>query len=125
MAWSEGLQTIQKNPWGKEKWNQLVTGIDDGDYLLVKGLDFGKGAKDFSIWASSHLYGGIIEIHIDSMDNAPIGTVKIGHTKDELREFTTPVKKTTGIHDLYFVFRGTKKQTGNLFNLDCWSFNPL
>lgn len=125
MAWSEGLQTIQKNPWGKEKWNQLVTGIDDGDYLLVKGLDFGKGAKDFSIWASSHLYGGIIEIHVDSMDNAPIGTVKIGHTKDELREFTTPVKKTTGIHDLYFVFRGTKKQTGNLFNLDCWSFNPL
>lgn len=61
MAWGFGLKTTPKNIWSHERWNQLVTSIDDGEYLMVKGVDFGKGAKTFKVSASAHLYGGILE----------------------------------------------------------------
>ena len=34
MAWGYGLKTTQKNPWARDRWNQLVTDIDEGEYLL-------------------------------------------------------------------------------------------
>lgn len=35
MSWGYGLKTIQKNPWAADHWNQLVTDIDDGEYIKV------------------------------------------------------------------------------------------
>lgn len=122
MAWGEGLETISRNPWAPDKWNQLVTNIDDGEYILVRGVDFGKGAKKFTLSASSHLYGGFIDIYTDSMSTDPIGTIEIGHTKDELKNFTIPINTPSGINDLYFRFRGNDMQKNNLFNLDWWRF---
>ena len=101
---------------------QLVTSIDDGEYLMVKGVDFGKGAKTFKVSASAHLYGGILEIHIDQKDGPCVGTVNISHTKSELREFTTSVVNLNGVHDLYLVFKGGKELKKNLFMLDWWAF---
>ena len=122
MAWGFGLKTTPKNIWSHERWNQLVTSIDDGEYLMVKGVDFGKGAKTFKVSASAHLYGGILEIHIDQKDGPCVGTVNISHTKSELREFTTSVVNLNGVHDLYFVFKGGKELKKNLFMLDWWAF---
>ena len=121
MAWGFGLKTTPKNIWSHERWNQLVTSIDDGEYLMVKGVDFGK-AKTFKVSASAHLYGGILEIHIDQKDGPCVGTVNISHTKSELREFTTSVVNLNGVHDLYFVFKGGKELKKNLFMLDWWAF---
>lgn len=122
MAWGFGLKTTPKNIWSHERWNQQVTSIDDGEYLMVKGVDFGKGAKTFKVSASAHLYGGILEIHIDQKDGPCVGTVNISHTKSELREFTTSVVNLNGVHDLYFVFKGGKELKKNLFMLDWWTF---
>lgn len=122
MAWGYGLKTIPRNLWGPQPWNQLVTNIDDGEYMMVKGVDFGKGAGSFEVWASSHLYGGDMEIRTDSPDGPLAATVKIGPTKDELVKFTTPVRGLSGVHDLYFVFKGSGRQSRNLFNLDRWTF---
>ena len=122
MAWGFGLKTTPKNIWSHERWNQLVTSIDDGEYLMVKGVDFGKGAKTFKVSASAHLYGGILEIHIDQKDSPCVGTVNISHTKSELREFTTSVVNLNGVHDLYLVFKGGKELKKNLFMLDWWAF---
>lgn len=120
MAWGYGLKTTQKNPWARDHWNQLVTDIDEGEYLMVKGVDFKKGASSFKLSASCHLYGGFMEIRLDSKDGTCIGTVKIDHTKGELREFETKLKSVQGVHDLYFVFKGSPMQKGNLFMLDWW-----
>jgi hypothetical protein len=38
---------------------------------------------------------------------------------DIWRTIKTPVRKISGVHDLYFVFRGEKE----LFNFDWWQFN--
>lgn len=122
MAWGYGLKTIPRNPWGAEPWNQIVTGIDDGEYLLLRGVDFGNGADSFGVKASSHLYGGTIEIHTDAPDGPLGGTITIANTQDEFVEFSTRVSNLKGIHDLYLVFRGNSKQKKNLFNLDSWEF---
>lgn len=122
MAWGYGLKTIPRNPWGAEPWNQIVTGIDDGEYILLRGVDFGHGAGSFRVNASSHLYGGTIEIHTDAPDGPLAGTITIPNTQDEFVEFSTPVSNLKGIHDLYLVFRGNSKQKKNLFNLDSWEF---
>lgn len=35
MHWGFGLKTVAKNPWSRtERWNQWVTGIDDGEYIM-------------------------------------------------------------------------------------------
>lgn len=122
MAWGYGLKTIPRNPWGAEPWNQIVTGIDDGEHLLLRGVDFGNGADSFGVKASSHLYGGTIEIHTDAPDGPLGGTITIPNTRDEFVEFSTRVSNLKGIHDLYLVFRGNSKQKKNLFNLDSWEF---
>ena len=122
MAWGYGLKTEPANPWARGAWNQLVTDIDDSEYIMLRGVDFGKGAKEFSIDAMSHLYGGNIEIRTDSPDGPLAGIVEVGCTKDEMQRFTTPVKGLKGVHDLYLVFRGRDIQKKNLFKLDRWSF---
>ncbi len=122
MAWGYGLKTTTKSSWAKDHWNQLVTDIDDGEYLMLKGVDFGTGASGFTISASSHLYGGTIEIRLDSCEGVCIGNIVIGNTKDELRKFSIRTSKAKGVHDLYFLFKGSKQQKQNLFSLDWWQF---
>ncbi len=123
MSWGYGMRTTPRNPWGPQKWNQLVTAIDDGEYIKVSGVDFADGPKEFSIDAQCPLYGGVIELHVDDVDGPQIGTVTIDGTKNKIKTFTTPVESVKGIHDLYLVFKGSKRQKKNLFNLDSWAFS--
>lgn len=122
MAWGYGLKTMPKNIWARDRWNQFVTDIDDGEYIMVRGVDFGNGAKSIDIDASCHLYGGKIEVRLDYVDGPLVAELDITNTKTEYKTFSSPVKGAKGVHDLYFVFRGSKEQKGNLFNLDSWQF---
>ena len=76
MAWGYGLKTIP-NQWSKDRWNQLVTNVDDGEYIKLRGVDFGSGAKSFTVCASALLYGGTIEIRLDDFDGKLGGKVDI------------------------------------------------
>ena len=45
-AWGYGLKTQPKNQWAqKDRWNQVVMNVDEGKYILVKGVDFRKGER--------------------------------------------------------------------------------
>lgn len=120
MAWGYGLKVTRENPSGPWNPTPFVTDIDEDEYLLVKGVDFKKGAKTFTASCSSHLYGGIMELHIDAVDGPKIGGIAIPNTKDIYKQFECNLKATTGVHDLYFVFKGGKQQKRNLFNWDWW-----
>ena len=123
MAWGYGLKTQPKNEWAqKDRWNQVVTNVDEGKYILVKGVDFRKGASKFEVSASCHMLGGSVEIRLDGVNGQCIGKVDISNTKDEYKIFSTQVKKVKGVHDLYFVFKGGDIQKQNLFFLDWWKF---
>lgn len=122
MAWGYGLKTMPKNLWAPDRWNQYVTNIDDGEYLMLRGVDFGKGAKSLDMDIACHLYGGTVEVRLDDVEGPVIAVIDIDNTKGEYNTFSAPVTGAEGIHDLYFVFRGCKEQKNNLFNIDSWEF---
>ena len=87
--------------------------------MLVKGVDLSTGAESVEVSVSS-IYGGKIEIHTDKIDGPIISTIDV-NSKREMgiwKTFTAPVNNTSGVHDLYFVFKGEK----DLFFFDWWMF---
>ncbi len=124
MAWGYGLKTTPRNRWARHQpWNQLVTGIDDGEYIKVRGVDFGSGAKKFDANVQAYLYGGNMEIRLDDIDGPVIGELTVPGTKGKIETLSCPIKDAKGVHDLYFVFKGSKHQKADLFNFDSWKFS--
>lgn len=115
IAWEEGIETKPDTKAG-----MMVTDIDNGDYIKLRSVDFGKGAKSFQVQASG-LAGGTIEIHLDSVAGELIGSCAIesNSSSPTWATATGKVKKVAGVHDLYLVFKGTG---AGLFNLDRWQF---
>jgi len=117
IAFSEGLKTASDSKTGV-----YVTRIDNGDYIKVRSVDFGKGAKTFEASVASASAGGKIEIHVDSKDGNLIGTLEVTSTGGVqiCKTVSGKVTKTKGVHDVYLVFKGSE---GNLFNFDWWQLN--
>ena len=132
MAWGRGLKTakmgiantgvVNDMPTSTGRRNMYVFDIDDGEYIRLRGVDFGKGARRFSINAAGT---GSVEItlRLDNQDGPTIGTLQIAGTgsADNYQSFTTKVKKAKGIHDLYLCFG---KVSGDI-HLDWWKFDGL
>ena len=115
MAWSQGLKTAKD-----DKSGMYVTSIHNRDFLQVKAVDFGKGAKTFEVRAAT-ITKGKIEIRLDDLDGTLLGVCDISNTGgwNTWKTFVTDVEKVGGVHDLYLVFRGGD---GEMFNMDYWRF---
>jgi len=97
-----------------------VCNIENGDWIKVKGVNFGKtGAKTFSASVAGN--GGQIQISIDKPSEKPIGVCKVTPTggTQESKIRTCKLAKITGVHDVYFKFIGGSV---SLFNFDWWKF---
>lgn len=119
MAWGYGLKNGRL-----DSRNLYVGNIDNGEYIIVRNVDFGvSGPKKFQVCAASVKKGGMIELRIGSPDGTLIGKIKIKETGsvNKYTLNTTNVKNITGIHDLYIVFNGSDP-AGDLFRLDWWKF---
>ncbi len=114
IAFSEGLKTT-----GNSQTGVYVTKIDNGDYLKVRSVDFGKGPKQIEASVASAAQGGTIEVRIDNSDGELLGTIAVENTGgwQNWKTVNGKLKKATGVHDLYFVFKGGD---GQLFNFDWW-----
>ena len=120
IAFSEGVKSASNASTGV-----YICGIHNGDYIKVREVDFGKQSPgSFVIAAASALRGGVVEVRADSVGGEVIAEVAVPHTggwecwqtrKADIR------KPVTGIHDIYFVFKGRKGC--ELFNLDWWRFD--
>ena len=120
MAWGYGLKTTRENPSGPWNPTLFVTDIDDGEFIMLRGVDFKNGAKSMTVNCASHLYGGTMEIRLDSPDGKLAGTITIPNTRDKFMPFKNSLSDAKGNHDLYFVFKGNNFQKRNLFNFDWW-----
>jgi hypothetical protein len=101
-----------------------VSPIKNGDYVKVKGIDFGDGAKSFDARAASAAGGGAIELRLDSQTGTLVGTCSVGSTGG-LTSWATKscsISGATGKHDLFLKFTGG---SGNLFYFNWWKFTPL
>lgn len=116
IAWSEGVKIGRDSDTGV-----YVTNINNGNYIKVRDVDFGKGAKRFQASVASATEGGQIEIRLGGVNGTLVGVCKVGNTggahKWQLN--SAKIKKAKGVHDVYFVFKGAE---GELFNFDWWKF---
>lgn len=119
MAWSKGLETEVSTAGGMN-----LSKIENGDFLKLKGVDFGSGASSFEARVASATSGGSIELRLDSLGGKRIGTCAVAGTGGWQTWSTTTcaVSGATGVHDLFFKFTGG---SGNLFNVDWWKFVPV
>lgn len=117
MAWGYGLKTAPNT----EK-SLSVVDVNSGEYICVRGVDFGKNkARRFEVSALP-LKGGNLKIRLDAPDGKIVGNVNIpqgnGTSKYEL--YSCEVNTVSGVHDLYFSFEGENNK--DLFELDYWKF---
>ncbi|WP_437760819.1 glycoside hydrolase family 43 protein [Sorangium sp. So ce1389] len=119
IAWESGVETEACSEGGIN-----VTSIEDGDYIKVKGVDFGPGAVSFDARVASATGGGSIELRLDSTTGTLVGTCTVEGTGGPQTWVTRScaVDGATGIHDLYLKFTGGN---GPLFNFNWWKFTAL
>ena len=130
MAWGYGLKTakmgientgvVEKMPFSTGKKNMYVTNIDNGEYIRLRGVDFGAvGAKQFILSAAA-TGSCTVTLRLDSADGPVIGmaTIKPSGNLDKYKSFGTKVKNASGVHDLYICFDNA---SGDV-RLDWWTF---
>ena len=106
-----------------EEGGQDVGFIENGDYIVFKGIDFKGGeAKSADFRVSSNGNGGTIEIRVGGLDGTKIGEVEVPVTGgwQTWKTVTTDISNMTGIHDVYLVFKGGESY---LFNVNWWKLN--
>ena len=132
MNWGYGLKSskmgiqntgvVKDMPESTGKRNLYIYDINDGEYIRLRGVDFGsKGAKQFAITASAAIKAGCtITLRLNSNKGPVIGTLNVKSTDsvDKYRTFTTKVKEATGVHDLYICFSNAQGDV----HLDWWQF---
>ena len=114
-CWEEGIETETCSQGGMN-----VANIENGDYIRIKGVDFGDGADSFTASTASAASGGKIELRLDKADGELIGTCDVPGTDgwQNWQQVSCPVE-VSGQHDLYMKFTGG---SGFLFNVDWWKF---
>ena len=119
IAWAWDVQTETCSEGGMD-----VTAIQNGDYIKVKGVDFGSGATSLDVRVASAGSGGNIEARLDSQTGTLVGTCAVTTTggAQTWATKTCPVTGATGKHDLFFVFTGG---SGSLFNFNWWKFHGV
>jgi hypothetical protein len=98
-----------------------ICDIENGDYIKIKGVNFGEGATSFKARVASANNGGNIEIRLDSTTGTLVGTCAVPNTGG-WQNWTTSscsVKGAEGVHDLYLVFKG---DNGKLMTFNWWKF---
>lgn len=117
MAWGYGLKTAPN----ADK-SLSVVDVNNGEYICVRGVDFGKNkARRFEVSALP-LEGGNLKIRLDAPDGKIVGNVNIpqGNETSKYEFYSCEVNAVSGIHDLYLSFEGENNR--DLFELDYWKF---
>jgi hypothetical protein len=120
MAWSYGVRVAKDSTTA----DLFITRLDNNDFIKLRSVDFGEGARIFEAKVAAVSNGSSIEIHLDSLNGILAGnlTVKPTGGGQIWKNLTAKIKNTKGIHDVYFVFKGKE---ADLFNFKYWRFIPI
>ena len=130
MNWGYGLRSakmgipntgvVKDMPESTGKRNMYIYDIDDGEYIRLRGVDFGqKGARRFDVTAAA-TGSCIVSLRLDAPDGPVIGTLTVKSTGsvDKYKAFGAKVQNAIGVHDLYLCFSGVEGDV----HLDWWQF---
>ena len=95
--------------------------IQNGDWVKLRGVDFGDGVGSFKASVASET-GGKMEIRVGGPEGLILGTCDVSSSggMQEWKEVSCKIRKITGVIDLCLKFVGDK---GDLFNVDWWQFS--
>jgi len=116
IAWAWDVKTEPCSEGGMD-----VTAIQKGDYIKVKGVDFGTGAESLDVRVAATQAGGSIEAHLDSLTGKLVATCDVPSTGGAQTWATRScdVSGASGVHDLFLAFNGG---SGDLFKFNWWQF---
>jgi arabinoxylan arabinofuranohydrolase len=100
-----------------------VTNIKNGDWIKVKGVDFGaKGAKKFTATIASTGNDNVIELHLGSPTGKLVGKLTVPNTKNgqTWKTVSCKVDGAVGSQDLFITIKGAEKPE---VNMDWWTFS--
>jgi hypothetical protein len=105
---------------------QDITSIGTGDWVLYRSVDFGTVvATQFVARIAGGApvgVGGLVEVRLDSLGNAPIGSAATSSTGGWQSWLTVPtnISGVTGVHDVYVTF--SSAQTANWISVNWLTF---
>ncbi|MFG1647019.1 glycoside hydrolase family 16 protein [Amycolatopsis sp. NPDC049252] len=105
---------------------QNIGPAGNGDWALYPGVDFGSSAAtNFQARVASGAAGGVsglVEVRLDSLSNAPVGSFAVGNTGGWQSWRTIPANTSavTGVHNVYLTF--TSGQPADFVNLNWFTF---
>jgi arabinoxylan arabinofuranohydrolase len=117
MAVMAGITTSEYTPEGAGTKEMKVTGIDSGDWIALRGVDFGSaGAKKFNGRVTPPAARGVIQIKLDGLDGRAVGYVSVEPGQSTIA--VDLLRTVTGVHDVVFVFYGQG------YDFEQWKFLP-
>jgi hypothetical protein len=110
---------VEKMPFSEGKRNMYIYNVDKDEYIRLRGVDFGEGAKRFNI-STAGTGTATLTVRLDSYNGPVVGTVTIKSTgkMEKYRTFNTKINGAQGVHDLYLCF---DEAEGDI-RLDWWEF---
>lgn len=123
IGWSAGISTENCQAPGGPVYNQNIANINNNDWVGVGNVDFGSvGTTEFKANVASATKGGKIEIRLGSPTGTLAGTLNVNSTGgwQDWEILKTSINNITGIHDVFFVFKGDGSDY--LLNFDYWEF---
>ncbi|MDE6336566.1 MAG: family 43 glycosylhydrolase [Muribaculaceae bacterium] len=116
IAWEEGIGIGYDNIY-----SVYVQDVDPGDWIKLREVNFGEGAKEFTARLRNGKPGAKIEVRLDAPNGELIATLDAATSGNDWAEKSAQVKQRDGIHDLYFVFDGPDGSS-DLLQFDSWQF---
>jgi beta-xylosidase len=120
IAWSKGLKSRENEVVGN-----FIVATRNNTFSKVREVDFREqGASEFTTRVGTTHNGDVsMEIRLDAVDGELIGEIEVPITggSDRWELVTTEVRKVTGVHDVYFIFKG--KAPSEILYFDYWRFS--
>ncbi len=116
IAWAWDVRTETCSEGGID-----VTAIENGDYIKVRGVDFGDGATSLELRVATTSSNSKVEVRLDSQTGKLVGTCALASTggMQTWATQTCAIREASAVHDLFFVFTGG---SGSLLNFNWWKF---
>lgn len=120
IAWSEGLKSRQNDVVGN-----FIVATQNNSFSKVREVDFRKdGASQFTARVgTTHNADVNMEVRLDAVDGELIANLEVPLTggSDRWELVSAEIDGVTGLHDVYFVFKG--KAPGDIMYFDYWMFS--
>lgn len=120
MAWSKRMKS-DYNP----QVGVFVTALRNGSYTRVRDVDFGEKAPSriLARLSTTHNADIVMEVRLDGLEGKVLAELKVPRTggSDRWKLVEKQIPQVTGVHDLYFIFKG--KAMRNLAYFDYWKLS--